>query len=204
MGIYNMNDLIRAYDRYAEERDQIGLDDRKRLHVQEANRVFNENGAKSILEVGSGPGNAAKLFLDEGFEIECVDFSPKMIDLVKGKGIVGHLLDCRDVERIGRAFDGVFSVNCLLHIPRAELIHVLQSIRNVMNIGGLFVLGLWGGQDFEGVLENNRYEPARFFVLHSQHTLLDILPRVFQIEEYRRTPFGEGQFFHKAVLRKTA
>ena len=64
MGIYNMNDLIRAYDRYAEERDQIGLDDRKRLHVQEANRVFNENGAKSILEVGSGPGNAAKLFLD--------------------------------------------------------------------------------------------------------------------------------------------
>ena len=198
-----MGDLICAYERFAEERDQIGLDDRKRTHVQEAIRVFNENGAKSILEIGSGPGNAAKLFFDAGFEIECVDFSPKMISLVKEKGIAGHVMDCRDTERIGKTFDGVFSVNCLVHIPKTEIIAVLQSIRNTMNAGGLFVLGLWGGQDFEGVWEKDKYEPARFFMLYSQRTLLSILTRVFQVEEYRRIPFGEDQFFHKVVLRKT-
>ena len=77
-----MSNLIRSYDRYAEERDQIGLDNRKRSHVQEAIRVFSDNDVKSIL-------------------IICAD--------------------------------------------------------------GLFVLGLWGGEDFEGVWENDRYEPARFF-----------------------------------------
>lgn len=198
-----MSDLIRSYDRYAEERDRVGLDSRKRSHVQEAIRVFNDNDVKSILEIGSGPGSAAKLFFDEGFEIECVDLSPKMIALVRKKGLVGHVMDCRDIGQIGRTYDGVFSVNCLLHIPKSEMTCVLKSIRNILNADGLFVLGLWGGDDFEGVWEQDRYEPARFFMLYSQSTMLRLLMRVFQIEEYRRIPFGENQFFHKAVLRKS-
>lgn len=200
---YNRDDLIRAYNRYAEERDEAGLDKRKRAHVMEAIRLFRENKAKSILEIGSGPGNAAQLFFDEGFEIECADLSPKMIELVREKGITGHVADCRDIERIGKTYDGVFSVNCLLHIPKAEFVDVLTSIRNVMTAGGIFVLGLWGGDDTEGVWENDRYQPPRFFVLYRQHTLLTLLMQVFQLEEYMRIPFGDGQVFHKAVLRKT-
>ena len=124
MSSYNINDLIHSYNGYAEEGDQAGLDRRKRSHVQEAIQVFNGDDAKSILEIGSGPGSATQLFSDEGLEIECADFAPKMIEMVKKKGIVGHVMDCRDIEKIGKTYDGVFSVKCLLHIPKYEIADV--------------------------------------------------------------------------------
>ena len=193
----------RAYDRYAEERDRKGLDPRKLPYVQEAVRLFRANGTRSILEIGSGPGNAAEVFHDGGLDIECADVSPVMVDLVRSKGIRGHVIDCRQLRRLERTYDRVLSVNCLLHIPSQELPDVLEAISDVLNEKGLFVLGLWGGQDSEGVWEGDHYEPKRYFVLYSQQTPLSLLTQVLQIEEYRRFEFGEGQFFHKVVLRRT-
>ena len=203
MNNFDIGDLIQTYDKYAEERNHAGLDGRKISHITEAIQLFSDNGVRSILEIGSGPGNAAQLFFDKGFEIECADVSPNMIDLVRAKGIIGHVIDCRDIKKIGMTYDGVFSVNCLLHLPKAEMVGALKAIHSTLKTNGLFLLGLWGGEDFEGIWEQDRYRPARFFMLYSQHPLLSLLTKVFQIEEYRRIAFGEGLFFHNLVLRKS-
>jgi SAM-dependent methyltransferase len=201
MSDQRVRDIIDAYDRYADQRDQAGLSERKRTHVMEATRLFRRENAVTVLEIGSGPGNAAQVFKENGFVVECVDISPRMIQLVKARGIEGQVLDCRNLGRLGKHYDAVFSVNCLLHVPSSELADVLHSIRAIMRPDGIFVLGLWGGEDFEGVMEEDRYEPKRFFVFYSQRTLLAALAQCFQIEEYRRAGFGNGGFFHKVVLR---
>ena len=145
MSDYSVNDIIKTYDAYADERDHAGLKPENARNVDEAMALFRKRGVKSILEIGSGPGNAAEVFHAAKFDIECTDLSPRMIELVTDKGIPGRVLDCREIASIGRVYDAAFSINALLHIPNAELPSVLQSISDVLVEKGLFVLGLWGG-----------------------------------------------------------
>ena len=78
-----------------------------------------------------------------------------MVELTKEKGVNARLLDCYDLDQIGQTFDAVFSMNCLLHIPQKDIRHILSLIANRINEGGLMYLGLWGGEDFEGILEED-------------------------------------------------
>jgi SAM-dependent methyltransferase len=202
MSDYSVSDIIKTYDAYADERDHAGLKPENARNVDEAMALFRKRGVKSILEIGSGPGNAAEVFHAAKFDIECIDLSPRMIELVTDKGIPGRVLDCREIASIGRVYDAAFSINALLHIPNAELPSVLQSISDVLVEKGLFALGLWGGDDIEGIYEEDHYRPKRFFSLYSQRTLLSFLSDVFQIEEYHRIEFDGDKFFHKVVLSK--
>ena len=199
---FNTADLVRAYDAHAEERNEAGLIGRKISHIQDVMATFNSAGVKKILEIGSGPGNAAEVFQQNGFAIECIDVSPKMIELVRNKGITGRVLDCRELSSIGIEYDAVFSVNCLLHIPSVEFPAILKGISGVLAADGLFSLGLWGGDDHEGPYEDDHYEPKRYFVLYSRQTLFRHLAVEFWIEEYQRLTFDDDQFFHKVLLRK--
>jgi len=199
---FDVTRIIQAYDARAEERDQEGLSERKATHIKEAMAAFKANGVESILEIGSGPGNAAQLFQRSGHLVECVDVSPRMIELVERKGITGWVLDFRKLASLNRTYDAVFSINSLLHLPSDEFPAVLESISSILGANGLFVLGLWGGDDHEGIMQEDRYEPKRYFVFYGQQTLLSHLTAWFWIEEYRREPLGKDQFFHKVILRK--
>ncbi|MBT3273011.1 MAG: class I SAM-dependent methyltransferase [Spirochaetales bacterium] len=202
MSDYNLEDIKRAYDTHAAERDAAELGERKTKHINEAIEFFRQRAVQTVLEIGSGPGNAAQVIEVAGFDIECTDISPKMIELVQAKGITGRVLDCREIESIGKTYDAVFSVNSLLHIPKAEMPTVLRGIHKVMKKNSIFILGLWGGSDIEGIYDSDQYRPKRFFSLLSQMTLLSLLTEVFQIEEYRRIVFDNDKFFHKVVMIK--
>ena len=125
-----------------------------------------------------------------------------MVKLCREKGVFADVLDCYDLGRIERTFDAVFSMNCLLHVPGRDLVYVLGLISERMRDGGLFYLGLWGGDDFEGIWEEDRYEPKRFFSFHSPKALLDFVQRVFTIVYYRRIEPWEGALFHSIIVRK--
>ena len=202
MAEFDLEKIVQAYNVHAVERDERGLSERKITHIQEAMAAFEAAGVTSVLEIGSGPGNAAEVFQHNGFSIECVDVSPKMIELVQSRGIPGRVLDCRELSSLEKTYDAVFSVNSLLHVPSAEFPAVLVSIHGILADNGLFALGLWGGKDQEGVMEDDLYEPKRYFVFYSQPTLLHHLSEHFWIEEYKRQRFGRGQHFHKVMLRK--
>jgi SAM-dependent methyltransferase len=61
------------------------------------------------------------------------------------------------------SFDAVYALNCLLHVPNADLPTVLRAIRTVLRPGGLFFLGVYGGEPAEGIAEDDQYDPPRFF-----------------------------------------
>lgn len=76
-------------------------------------------------------------------------------------------------------FDAVYALNCLLHVPDADLPAVLSSVYRLIRPGGLFFMGVYGVADGggEGIAEWDDSDPPRFFAWRSdeqiQHYVVD-------------------------------
>ncbi|HEY3905553.1 MAG TPA: hypothetical protein VGM14_16720 [Streptosporangiaceae bacterium] len=86
-------------------------------------------------------------------------------------------------DDLRRAYDGAaYAMNCLLHVPNAELPAVLSSVAGVLWPGGLFFLGVYGGgiEPEEGAAEWDDHIPARFFLANrrSDHPIRDRVIRL--------------------------
>lgn len=196
------DNLIAAYERHAGERDAKSPDPFKESEKGEFRERLNRESRHALLEVGCGTGRDAAHFRDEGFAVTAVDTTPAMVDLARQKGIDARHLDCYQLDQIPETFDAVYTMNCLLHIPNADITRVLGLISDRLETGGLIYLGLWGGEDFEGIWENDRYEPKRFFSLRSGRILLGHVQEHFALEYYRRLSPRPGSLFHSLIARK--
>ena len=158
----------------------------------------------SLLEIGAGPGKDSRFFADHGMDVTATDLSPNMIELCKQKGLRAQVLDFFRLNELGRTFDAVWSMNCLLHVRKANLDAVLRQIDGVLNPNGLFHMGVYGGRDFEGVREEDVCEPKRFFSLFAHDHLKAVLERHFDIVEFTVIETGDNVAFQSVVLRKRA
>jgi hypothetical protein len=57
----------------------------------------------------------------------------------------------------------MFALNCLLHVPPADLPSALRAAHDVLVPGGMFFLGQYGGIQFQGINPRDDYEPKRYF-----------------------------------------
>ena len=131
-----------------------------------------------------------------------MDCTPKLVELTSEKGVSARLLDCYDLDQIGETFDAVYSMNCLLHIPQRDMSHVLHLIAGRLADRGLMYLGMWGGDDFEGIWDKDKYEPKRFFSFRKTETLLASVQQAFELEYYRRLVTRDGPVFHSLIARR--
>ena len=156
-----------------------------------------------MLEIGEGHGRDSKFFQENGFQVTCIDLSPEMVKLCQQKGLDAHPMDMMDLDFPDESFDAVYSLNSLLHLPKAELPIVLQNIKRVLNPDGLFFLGVYGGFDFEGIWEKDSYEPKRFFSFHSDERLREIVTESFELLSFKQIPSRDGDLhFQSFTLRK--
>jgi len=194
--------LIEAYEKYALERNEGETQEFKEREKEAFLDYLGKERGKSLLEIGCGPGRDARSFQDRGFDVFAIDNTPTMVRLCREKGVSADVLDSYDLGQVERHFDAVFSMNCLLHIPGSDLPQILELIRDKMNDGGLFYLGLWGGDGFEGILEGDHYDPKRFFSFHRPEELLEQMQRVFTLVYYRRIEPWDSAVFNSMILRK--
>ncbi len=153
--------------------------------------------AGSLLEVGAGTGQDSRFFADAGLRVIATDLSGEHVARCRAKGLTAEV---RDVLRLGFApatFDAVWSVNCLLHVPDADLPAALAAIRDVLVPGGLFFLGVWGGEDSEGVMEDD----GRFFSFRSHEKLLRHAAASFEIIDFHAVPVGVHRFQSLTLVR---
>lgn len=122
--------LREAYDKDALRRDKNeGEREKWKLELREKFiRLLNEQNGKTILELGSGVGTDAKYFQDKGFEILATDLSPEMVKMCKKRGLEAQTIDLYEIGELGNKFDGVYSLNVLLHVPNEDIEGVLQNI----------------------------------------------------------------------------
>jgi 2-polyprenyl-3-methyl-5-hydroxy-6-metoxy-1,4-benzoquinol methylase len=208
----DMNDfkqqLQTAYDQDAKRRD-ANESDREgwKLNVREefAHLLKSEN-KKTILELGAGAGIDSKYFMGKGFDVLATDLSSEMVKMCEKRGVKATIADVYSLDKIGQTFDGIFSLNVLLHVPRKDLQQVLDNIHNTLNNNGIFFYGVYGGRDEEKVItDKSRVDLPRFFSFLSDESLLKIAQEKFEILSFTPIHLDKsrpGFHFQSLVLRK--
>ena len=158
----------------------------------------------TLLEIGAGTGRDSKFFQDAGLEITCIDLSPEMIKLCRQKGLSAHIMDMTTLEFPAGAFDAVYSLNSLLHIPKTDFHIVMENIKRVLSAGGLFYLGIYGAkEEFEGIWDLDNYEPKRFFSFHSDENIQKQTSAFFNPLYFKHIPTGgNGIHFQSLILER--
>lgn len=165
--------------------------------------VLRREGATTVLELGAATGADAACFAESGLEVVCVDLSPQMVERCRARGLVAHVMDVADLRFPPESFEAVYAMNCLVHVPASQLRGVLEGIRRVVVPGGLFYLGLYGGRAFEGVWDDDHFDPKRFFCHHRDEDLGARVQELFDVESFRRIPHGwNGLHFQSLILRR--
>lgn len=181
-----VSDQLRlAYDRRASERDQKPVAPWKNALRQEFLRLLLQENRKSLLEIGGGPGHDALFFQSSGLEVTVIDLSPEMVRLCRAKGVAAVVMNVQELDFSEDHFDAVYSMNCLLHVPRSQLDSALSAIARVLRPGGLFFLGLYGGIEQEGLWADDVYRPRRHFTFYTDEQLLDRVSRRFTLRDFR-------------------
>ena len=166
-----VDELRRAYDASAAQRDAGGLPDWKLAVCADFLARLQTEGKHALLEIGGGPGHFAAFFRDAGLDVVMTDLSPAMVRLARAKGLDARVMDFLSLDFPPASFDAVFALNCLLHVPSADLPRVLATIHRLLRPGGLLFYGVYGGHSFEGVWPEDHHEPKRYFVFYPDDEL---------------------------------
>ena len=197
--------LRESYGRKARERDLNAVPPWKAEERRRFLALLQDEGRSTLLELGAGPGKDGAFFRDHGLDVLCTDLSPEMVALCEDKGLAARVMDLSDLDLPPAAFDAVYALNCLLHLPAPALPAALRGIRAALKSGGLFYLGVYGGVDHEGVWEDDPYEPKRFFSFRTDERLREVVAGLFEVHSFRRVALDErsdGLHFQSLILRK--
>lgn len=187
--------LQRAYDRAVDARARSPVEPWKEAERTKFLEVLRHEGSRSLLEIGAGTGVHGRFFADAGLDVVCTDLTAGMVEYCRSQGLVAFQQDFLHLD-LGREFDAVFAMNCLLHVPREDLAASLASVRTTLKQGGVFYLGQYGGFEGDGFADDS-YEPKRFFSFLSDDDLRAVAGRHFDIESFTSVQLdtdGDGHF----------
>src|SRR5665648_263368 len=97
--------LIQSYNKHARERDKDTTQEWKIAERSKFLSLLQLENKKSLLEIGAGTGRDSKFFQEKGFETNCIDLSPAMIEICKQKGLDAHVMDMLDINYPDNSFD---------------------------------------------------------------------------------------------------
>ncbi|MBI9045924.1 MAG: class I SAM-dependent methyltransferase [Anaerolineaceae bacterium] len=160
---------------------------------------------RTLLEIGAGPGRDSLFFQQADLQVICTDLSLAMTSLSRSKGLDTCQMDLLRPAFPANSFEALFALNCLLHIPKNEIQHALQSLHRCLKPDGLLFLGLYGGKDFEGIYEKDHYNPKRFFSFHTDEQMRLLVKNHFELLYFKTISQGEEKDFHfqSMILRKS-
>jgi SAM-dependent methyltransferase len=197
--------LRASYDAQVQSREAMTIADWKLKERLDFLTLAKQEGVKTMLELGAGPGKDSVFFQTNGFDVTCTDLSPEMVKLCQQKGLKAFVMDLVHIPFPSNSFDAVYAVNCLLHIPKQEFSIAMQGIAKVLKPEGLFYLGLYGGYEFEGIWLEDTYEPKRFFAFYEDDVLKAEVAKHFRVESFKRVLVADDDeklHFQSMVLRK--
>ncbi len=195
--------LRESYDRNANDRDHYGIEDWKVEERQHFLEQLQSEKKQSLLEIGAGPGRDSKFLQENGLTVTCTDLSPEMVELCRSKGLNAHVMDFLSLDFPQDSFDAVFALNCLLHVPKSDLSRVLERIQHLIKPNGLFFMGVYGNEDFEGIWPLDNYIPQRFFSFHTDGDIQKAVTPYFEIVYFKTIPVENNQHhFQSMILRR--
>ena len=197
-----LGNLRAAYDRGAEFRENLTKQPWKLSERSAFLALLQSEGARRLLEVGAGTGQDSSFFASQGLSVVATDLSPAMVSYCRAKGLDARVVDVLALDFEPASFDAVYSVNCLLHVPNVDLPRALSTIATVLRPGGLFYLGLWGGDGTEGILERDQHVPKRFFSFRTDAQIQSYVTSFFEVVDFHLVSTGDVEPYQSLTLRR--
>ena len=161
--------------------------------------LLQQEGKRTLLEIGAGTGKDSLFFQENGLRVVCTDLSPAMIALCREKGLEAYVMDFLYLDFPLASFDAVYALNCLLHVPGAALPAVLEKIRGLLRPAGLFYLGVYGGLEQEGINEQDSHIPPRFFSFHTDEFMEETTAPYFDLVSFKVMAWPERTMHFQAM-----
>lgn len=199
--------LRRAYSQEsAAQRDKAEKDAWKVAERQHFLTLLQQENKRTLLEIGAGTGTDSLFFQNNGLHVVCADLSPAMVELCRQKGLEAYEMDFLSLDFPPASFEAIYALNCLLHVPTSSLPAVLGKLQTLLCVGGLFFLGVYGGEEEEeGVAKSDWHNPPRFFSWHTDAFMRDITSQFFELVSFKAIPLAEpANHFQALVLRRRA
>lgn len=159
-------------------------------------------GKHSLLDLGAGTGSDAIFFQEHDLDVTAIDLSDGMIELCKEQGLRAFEYDFYELSHLGETFDAIWAMNSLIHVEKKNLSQVLKEIRETLSPSGLFFMGVYGRDDWEGVLEGDLFSPPRYFSFYSEERMREMVSPFFEVVKFEKIDFGKTYHFQGMILRK--
>jgi SAM-dependent methyltransferase len=190
-----------AYDRGAADRDGRVKEPWKLAERASFLRRLQDESCRRLLEVGAGTGQDGAFFLENGLAVVATDLSAEMVARCRAKGLDAFVMDFLHLDFPPGSFDAAYAMNCLLHVPDADLPAVLRAVRAALRPGGLFFLGVYGGRDEEQSFPDDSHDPPRFFAFRSDERIQRFARESFEIVDFHAVE-PRGWRFQSLTLRR--
>lgn len=193
-----------AYDRKVAEREANETQGWKAEIRQKFLELLQEEGKRTLLEVGAGTGVHGLFFKNAGLDVVATDLSQAMVEACRAKGLDARQMDFLSLN-FEEEFDAIFALNCFLHVAQHDLTRVLAAMRSVLKPNGLLFWGQYGGVAHQGQFKNDRYKPKRFFSMLTDEALISAGASIFQPVSFEDIGVSRDwkQHFQSSVWRHT-
>lgn len=191
-----------SYNKNSKHRDKTEIELWKINELKKVLSIIDDKHNCSILDMGSGNGLYGKYFENNGLDVTCIDLSTNMINLCKQKGLKALEMDFYDLKFKDEEFNVVWSLNTLLHVPKSSIKSVLKGIDRVLKKQGCFYMGLYGGETFEGIYEDDFYKPQRFFTFYEDEEIILIVKEFFDVISFESIKVENRRMRFQSILMK--
>ena len=181
MDKYIKSNIKDSYNKNAHMRNHNFIENWKEQEILKVLAKVDMKKELKLLDLGAGNGIYAKYFKDKGIDVSCIDLSEEMINLCLKKELKAKVMDFYDLKFDESSFDIVWSLNTLLHVSKENIEKVLKQIKKVLKPNGIFYLGMYGGENFEGIWKDDSYYPQRFFSFYEDSLIKEIVGKYFDI-----------------------
>jgi SAM-dependent methyltransferase len=195
-------DLARYYDQDAPRRAARTLDPERVRRRGRFTDLLRREARTRVLEVGVGTGTDAAAMQADGLTVTGVDLSAEHVAISRAAGIEARVASLLDLPFVTSGFEAVWSMSVLMHVPDRDMGTALSELGRVLLPGAPAALGLWGGDDHEGELEDDEIEPHRYFNWRSNDHLKALLEEHAEIEEFETWWVGDPPHLYQwCVIR---
>lgn len=161
------------------------------------NSIAKQNA--NVLEFACGPGNITKYLLNKRPDLKILgtDLAPNMIELAKANNptAVFQVMDCRDIGKLTKKYDGLMCGFCLPYLSKEETIKLIADVSKLLKPEGVLYISTMEDDYSKSGLKKGSTGDEIFMNYHQADYLIAALKEnSFKIIELKRQdyPTQEG------------
>jgi SAM-dependent methyltransferase len=136
---------VNIYEVFSKVYDSVMSDKFYEDYYKFISTIIKKHGIdpKNILELASGTGKLAKNFLNKGYDVECLDISPSMLQIAQQKGLKTYEAKMTNFN-LKKRYDLILCVYDSLNylLQEKDLQQCFYSVHKHLNENGLFIFDM--------------------------------------------------------------